>query len=200
MRIEGLTDTIFEGRIVSGPRNITTPSGGTHLCDGTNLGDNPSPGNTPTDALDAASKREPEFTYDGTYSTEFEDFFITRISTSAETSTQFWGLLVNYQFTPVGGCQFQTKAGDDILWAFDAFNKVHFLKVTPDHAHVKHGGSLPVTVTDGSTGLPVQGALIDSVLTDADGNATLTFPKNGRFEYKATKDDSIRSNKLVVEV
>ena len=57
-----------------------------------------------------------------------------------------------------------------------------------------------MTVTDGMTGVPIQGALIDGVLTDASGDATLTFPKAGVFEFKAERSDSIRSNALYVAV
>jgi len=112
----------------------------------------------------------------------------------------FWGLLVNYQFTPVGGCQFETKPGDHVLWAFDAFNKVYFLKVEPEAAVVKVGKSLTVTVTDGMTGVVVPGATIDGVVTNAAGMATLTFKKVGVFELKATRSDSLRSNALIVAV
>ena len=199
LRIEGETKTIYEAPIFSGPRNITTASGGTHLCDGTNDGANPTPSNTCTDALDAASKLA-KFQYDGTYDTEFMDYFITSIGPSTETATMFWGLLLNYQFTPVGGCQQEVKPGDHVLWAFDAFNKVYFLKVTPSSIVVKKGGSKKVTVTDGTTGVPVSGAVIDGVTTGADGTATLTFPKKGVFEYKATRADSLRSNALYVAV
>jgi hypothetical protein len=131
LRIEGNDSegTIFEGCIVSGPRVITTPSGGTHQCDGTNNGANPSPGTTPTDQIDAAGMLL-GFDYDGTYSNSFSDYFITRIRQSSETSTQFWGLLKNEQFTPVGGCQQIVGNGDRTLWAFDAFNKAYFLKVS----------------------------------------------------------------------
>lgn len=199
LRIEGPDKTIYEAPIFSGPRKITTASGGTHHCDGTNDGANPTPGNTPTDALDAASKFA-KFPFDGTFTDTFDDFFITSIGTSTQTATQFWGLLVNYQFTPVGGCQFEVKPGDDVLWAFDAFNKVSFLKVTPSEITTKKGQTQTVTVTDGSTGAPAQGALIDGVTTDANGKATLTFPKRGVFEYKATRTDSLRSNALLVAV
>lgn len=70
----------------------------------------------------------------------------------------------------------------------------------PDLLVVRKGSSKVVTVTDGSTGAPIQGAGIDGVSTGADGKATLTFPKAGAFEYKATRDDSIRSNALRVVV
>ncbi|KAI4160699.1 MAG: hypothetical protein LQ342_005538 [Letrouitia transgressa] len=199
LRIEGLSTTIYEGPIITTPRNITTPSGGTHLCDGTNNGANAVPGITPTAALDAASKLL-GFPYDGTYSDTFEDYFITSIADSTQTATQFWGLLLNYQFTSVGGCQQEVQAGDHILWAFDAFNKAYFLKVTPSVLTVKKGSSRTVTVTDGMTGTAISGALIGGVTTGADGKATLNFPKKGLFTYKATKSDSIRSNGLVVIV
>lgn len=199
LRIEGASTTIYEGPIHSGPRNITTRSGGTHLCDGTNNGVNPSPGNTPTDALDAAAKKH-HFTFDGTYYTTFQDFSITAIGPDAQTATQFWGLLVNYQFTPVGGCQDQTKPDDNVLWAFDAFSKVYFLKAEPNSKEVKKGSSLVVTVTDGLSGVPVSGATIGGQVTDATGSATLTFPHSGTFEYKAERSDSLRSNSIKVHV
>ncbi|KAI4216026.1 MAG: hypothetical protein LQ351_001522 [Letrouitia transgressa] len=199
LRIEGLSTTIYEGPIITTPRNITTPSGGTHLCDGANNGANAIPGITPTAALDAASKLL-GFPYDGTYSDTFEDYFITSIADSTQTTTQFWGLLLNYQFTSVGGCQQEVQVGDHILWAFDAFSKAHFLKVTPSALAVRKGSSRTVTITDGMTGTAVAGALIGGVTTGADGKATLNFPKKGLFTYKATKSDSIRSNGLVVVV
>ncbi|KAG7009657.1 hypothetical protein G7Y79_00002g007720 [Physcia stellaris] len=199
LRIEGATTTIYEAPIFSGPRNITTASGGTHKCDGTNLHANPSPGNTPTDALDAASKLA-NFPYDATYSAAFDDYFITSIGASPQSSDRFWGLLVNFQLSPVGGCQYEVKSGDRVLWAFDAFNKSHFLKVQPELLVVREGSSRVVTVTDGATGAPIQGAVIDGVVTDKSGKATLTFSKVGAFEYKAMRDDSIRSNALGVVV
>ena len=199
LRIEGDTKTIYEAPILSGPTNVTTASGGTHLCDGTNLNSNPTPSNTPTDALNAASKLA-HFPFDGTFDAEFDDFFITSIGGVTETATEFWGLLVNYQFTPTGGCQSEIKPGDDVLWAFNAFNAVHFLKVTPEEIVAKKGSTHTVTVTDGSTGQPIAGAVIDGVTTDGSGVAVLTFPKIGAFEYKATAPQSIRSNALYVGV
>ena len=199
LRIEGLDTTIYEAPIFSGPRNITTPSGGTHLCDGTNNDQNPSPVNTPTAALDAASKIA-NFQYDGTYSEDFEDYFITSIGPDTQTATQFWGVLVNYVFTPVGGCQFALNQADEVLWAFDAFNKKAFLKVEPSRVAVRQGKSVTVKVTDGASGIPVAGAVIDGVTTDENGDATLTFEDKGLFTLKATKADAVRSNALRVFV
>jgi hypothetical protein len=64
LRIEGATNTIFEGPIVTQAERVATPSGGNHTCDGTNLGANPTPGGTCTTALNDAAHQE-GFTFDG---------------------------------------------------------------------------------------------------------------------------------------
>ena len=64
LRIEGATNTIFEGTVLTKGHNVTTPSGGLHQCDGTNNDANPSPGPTCTSALDDASKMN-SFPFDG---------------------------------------------------------------------------------------------------------------------------------------
>ena len=143
------------------------------------------------------------FTFDGTFQDITDDFFITSIGGFAQTPTQFWGLLDNYTFTQVSGCEWEVKNGDQVLWAYDAFNKAHFLKLTG--AKFAHKGQpYTVTVTDGSTGLPISGAQVDtptgSVLTDVNGHATLTYTTRGFHEAKAQKDDSIRSNALTTWV
>jgi len=198
LRIEGATSTIFEGHIRTRGENVTTPSGGTHLCDGTNNGANPSPGATCTSALADASRKK-GFPFDGTFDTAFDDFFITSIGDSTETSTQFWGLLLNFQFTPVGGCQQEVTAHQDILWAFDAFNAVSFLKAVGPSS-VRKGQPATYTITDGSTGTPIAGASIGGATTDATGTATITFTHKGRQVLKASKASSIRSNRVVTHV
>lgn len=204
LRVEGLTTTIFEGTIWSRGHFVTTPSGGTHHCDGTNLNANPKAGNTPTATLDIASKLA-HFPFDGTFSNTFDDFFITSIGPDTQTSTKFWGLLVNYSFTPVGGCQFQTAKNDHVLWAYDAFNAAHFLKLDVPKT-VKRNQPFVVTVTDGSTGLPVAGATVKVVLggsatatTDTAGHATFTLG-SGAYKFKAEAPSSIRSNAEEVKI
>jgi hypothetical protein len=200
VRIEGATRTIFEGPIfVEGRagRTITTETGGTHKCDGTNDGANAEPVPVPTAALaDVATLAH--FTFDAEYFPSLEDYFVTRIAEDAETSTEFWGTLVNDQFTPVGGCEFALHNGDEVLFAFNAFNAEHILKLTGPH--IQFGGhSLTFKVTDGSTGEPVAGALVapqkttTGATTNANGEATITL-KRGVSLLKASKSESIRSN------
>ena len=64
LRIEGATETIFEGPVFSSGHNVTTQSGGTHHCDGTNNDTHLTPGPTATSALDNASDVS-QFTWDG---------------------------------------------------------------------------------------------------------------------------------------
>ena len=185
---------------MAGPCTITTNSGGTHTCDGTNEGANPAPFDNLLCVLNAAAVQN-GFSYDGTFDTAFDDFFISRIGSSSETATQFWGTLVDFQFTPVSDCQEEIHYGDLPLWAYDAFNKAHFLDVTPGYMAVSPGASVTVVVTDGSTGQPVSGASINSVSTDANGNAAFNAPKvPGCYQFKATKSDSIRSNAFYLSV
>ncbi len=198
VRIEGATSTIFERPVLVEGRNVTTESGGTHKCNGTNNGANPEPVPVPTAALaDAAEKGG--FTFDGEWFPEFEDFFITRIAETKQTETEFWGVLVNYEFTPVGGCQFALHNGEEVLWAFNAFNAEHFLKLASPHLATT-GHPITVKVTDGKTGEPIAGAVVEGVTTNGSGEAAITFTSPGIKHLKASKAGSVRSNGQTVLV
>jgi hypothetical protein len=146
--------------------------------------------------------------FDRTFSDQFDDYFITRISTTAQTSTQFWGLLLNYQFTPVGGCQQQVVFKDQVLWAFDAFNKSYFLKLTLQGLPIaKVGGSVTFKVTDGTTGLIIPNAIVsdtkggkESATADSNGLVRIKFTSKGTKVFKAERDDAVRSNGIPVVV
>ena len=134
-----------------------------------------------------------------TFSTAFDDFFITSIGGDTQTATEFWGILLNFEFTPVGGCQQEVKVNDEILFAFNAFNANFFLELTgPSTATVNVAVTL--TVTDGQTGKPVEGAAVNGVTSDANGEILITFTQVGPQDVKATKSDAIRSNKLSILV
>jgi len=178
--------------------NVTTATGGTHHCDGTNNHSNPLPGPTCTSALDDASRRH-GFGWDGAFFPEFDDFLVSTIGGESSTNTQFWALLLNFQFTQVGGCQQEVKALDHVLFAFDGFSKAHFLKLEGPHVAQK-GQSVVYTVTDGMTGLPVAGAAVNDGTSDANGHVSVSFGKAGLNGIKATKSDSVRSNQLNVNV
>lgn len=96
LRIEGNDSdgTIFEDCIVSGPFDVTTPSGGTHKCDGPISG-NSSPGSTLTTSLQSAAMLD-GFGFDGTFDSKYQDFDITTIGRTTQTNNfSIWRTLVN---------------------------------------------------------------------------------------------------------
>ncbi|OSS43203.1 hypothetical protein B5807_12140 [Epicoccum nigrum] len=209
LRIEGNDNegTVFEGCIISGPHDVTTPSGGTHKCDGTNNGANPNPGTTSIGKIDDAAKAF-GFTFDGSWSDRFQDFFITRINQADSTASgnQFWGVLQDRVFTPVGGCEVQARPGVEDLWAWNAFNVNYFLGISPQYASVPPGSSVTVTITgtngDNGNANPISGAVLSGQGT-SDGNGQVTFQApttRGCYVYKATMSNSVRSNAFYLSV
>jgi hypothetical protein len=191
--------TIYEGCIAAGPQDITTPSGGTYRYDGTNNNANPAPRGTMTTAIDAAGRLN-GFGFDRSYSSQFQDFFITTIAGRAQTSTQFWGLLRDFQFTPTGGCQSLNSPGKG-LRAFDAFNKRYFLRLPSDYAVVRPGDAVSLTVLYGSTDTLISGASFAGQISGAGGSVTFNAPSTpGCYQYKAERGDSIRSSAFYLTV
>jgi hypothetical protein len=120
VRIEGETQTLFEGPILTDGREIR-PSSETeaNACDGTSAGLLPGP--TPTAAsVDAMELVGQDF--DGGFAGF--DYFITRWGPDEQEpeNEEFWGVLANGMLTPVGGCQWRNEAGDEVLWAYNIFS------------------------------------------------------------------------------
>lgn len=154
VRIEGKTETLFEGPILTDGHNVratsdsSAPAGG-RRCNGLNNGKNPVPGPTPTAAgVDAMSLIGEGF--DGLwYAQPFEDYFIKRWGPDAQSegAGEYWGLVVNNVFTSVGGCQYELDGGDEVLWVYDAFSSRPRLLLYPaDYS----AGALPGPVTVGA--------------------------------------------------
>ncbi len=67
-----------------------------------------------------------------------------------------------------------------MLWAFNAFNAEHFLKLAGSHIATTRQ-PITVKVTDGQTGEPIAGALVgpvnntEGVTTKSNGEAMITF-------------------------
>jgi hypothetical protein len=195
LRVEGASSTIFDGPVTTDGHTITTASsGGAQPCDGTNAGAFPSAVPTATAALDDGARLN-GFTWDADWFSSFSDFSVKEVAGEAATTTQFWGLVVNFQFSQTGGCTTKVNNGDEVLWVFDAFSKLHVLKLTaPESATT--GAPVTATVVDGQDGTPVAGATIGGKTTGADGKATLSFANSGIYKVKADKSDSVRSNSV----
>ncbi|PSK46023.1 hypothetical protein B9Z65_4991 [Elsinoe australis] len=188
--------TLFEGCITTVPRTLTTPSGGTHQC-GTGV--------TISGQMATAADNN-GFTYDGTWSGSFNDYFITRIGNSAQTGNQYWGVLRNEVFTTSGGCGAGVQAGDRSQWIFDAFNKNTLLTVSPEYAAATAGqGSVTVTVRgqspNGGGSNAFAGAAMAGQTSAADGTVTIPIPRQaGCYQYKATANGAVRSNAFYLAV
>ncbi|MFE4257770.1 DUF4430 domain-containing protein [Streptomyces sp. NPDC056883] len=120
LTVQGPNGLLFKGKIKTKGHDVTTIAGGTHKCDGTNGGANPSAVPTPTAALDDAAKKK-HFTWDGTWYASFDDFSVDTIKSVGGGGAAYWSISVNGTATPVGGCQFKLKAGDQVAYTWTAF-------------------------------------------------------------------------------
>jgi hypothetical protein len=162
VRIEGQSETIFEGPAATEPHGVRATSdkiaaGKLRRCDGINVNDpqNTVPGVTPT-AVSADAMTLIGETFDGRWYKQYEDYFVIRWGPDAENlaTEADWGVLVNNTFTSVGGCQYQLDAGDEVLWIYDAFKNRPTLALFPEAAHYG-SGVRPLTVKGVAPGEPV---------------------------------------------
>ncbi|KAG6811819.1 hypothetical protein H0H92_005678 [Tricholoma furcatifolium] len=123
LRVVDGSQTIFDQLILTNGHNVTTASGGTHHCDGTNNNTYPTPVPVATAALDDASKIG-NFTWDGDWYPEYDDYFITQIAdipseaAAMRYSSKYWSIEVNSKPIDVGGCQERVYEGDDVLFTY----------------------------------------------------------------------------------
>jgi hypothetical protein len=198
LRVEGKSKTIFEGKVRTSGQPVTGDETGPHTCDGTNGGANPTPGPTATGALASASE-EGSFAWSGTWNEGFQDFVVNQIGPDAQTDTQFWGLAIDGKDPQVGGCQAQVETGDEVLWAYDLFAQKHVLLLSGARK-TRVGRLYRVKVRDGRTDKPVKGATVGGERTNAKGVARMRFETRGAKRLKATRNGSLRSNQLRVQV
>ena len=249
VRIEGRSETLFEGPILTEGHDVQASSDTQERsCDGINPNDpeNTTPGPTPTAASVDAMSLIGE-TFDGQWYGGYDDYFITRWGPDQEEQGMSWGILVNNVFTDVGGCQYELRTGDEVLWAYNAFEHRPFLALLPVAAGYT-SGTRPLTATaelgkpfevevldyddeeedvppaapartgsspyEGAEVSPVQTSVKgfekvettspETVTTNADGKASITFTTPGWHRIKATavntggEEDAIRSNRLDV--
>ena len=198
LRVEGETKTIFEGKVRTDGEDVMGDETGPHTCDGTNGGANPTPGPTATGALGAAAA-DGAFAWNATWNEDFADFVVNSIGPDSANDTQFWGVAVNGEDLQVGGCQYQVDAGDEVLWAYDLFAKKNVLLLS-GAKRTRVGRLYKVKVRDGRTGKPVGDARVGGKRTNRKGIARMRFATRGAKRLKATRDDSVRSNQLRIQV
>jgi hypothetical protein len=120
LRIEGRTQTLFEGPIASSGHQIQASSDtAPRRCDGVNPNrpENTLPGPTPTAAAVDAMMLLGE-TFDGRWYAGLDDYLITRWGPLSTAEGESWFLLVNSVLSNVGGCQLELHEGAEVLWAY----------------------------------------------------------------------------------
>src|SRR3954466_11230383 len=173
VRIEGKTKTLFEGTVKTDVHEVDAGDGsGPHKCDGTNGGASPTAGPTATGAMDDATKLS-GLTWSGSYDASFDDFLVNQIGPDAATSSAFWGVAIQGKSLQVGGCQAIVTAGDEVLWAYDSFNKKLLRASGPKTTRA--GKVTRGKVIDPEKQKPVTGARIGGKKTNAGGIAKLRF-------------------------
>lgn len=217
VRVEGRATTLFDRAVLTDGHTIRAQSDTvSRPCDGTNLAANATPGPTPTAAtVDALASRGLGF--DGLWYDTYQDYFIQQWGPDREDAATYayWGILVNDVLTPVGGCQWRLTAGDQVLWAYDAFTGKPFLHLAgPASATVDAPVAYTVTAGDGSgpgatprSGATVRGVDADGAdvagsatagTSDPTGRATVTFSQTGWQRLKARQAGAISSNSVDV--
>ncbi|MER8232819.1 DUF4430 domain-containing protein [Streptomyces sp. NPDC094049] len=120
LTVQGPNGLLFKGKIRTKGHDVTTATGGTHKCDGTNGSAHPTAVPTPTAALDDAARKN-GFTWDGTWYASFDDFSVDTIKNVSGGGAAYWNIAVNGTPTLVGGCQFKLNAGDEVAFTWTAF-------------------------------------------------------------------------------
>ena len=199
LRVEGRSATIFDGPVTTDGHDVTTASGGTHECDGTNgPTPEPEPGPTATAALDDAGRRA-GFSFDGNYGNfGIEDFFLTRVANdTVDESSEYWSLWIDYDFASEGGCQQRVRSGDDVLWGLSPFTDDRALKLSGPTS-TRTGQPVTVKVVSRANPGGEPQAEVGGATTGPDGNATLTYSEAGVYRLKAEAENAVRSNSLVL--
>jgi hypothetical protein len=197
VRVEGQSRTLLERNVDTFAHDVTGDASGPHKCDGTNGGASTTPGPTLTGAFDDAARKE-SLSWAGTWNSSFEDFLIDRVGPDSATSSQFWGTVLNFRDTDVGGCQQKVVAGDQVLIAFDSFGKTK-LRLTGTRG-ARSGRAFALFVLDGVTGKRISGASVGGGTTDSRGRVLLRRTARRLYRFKATAPNAIRSNQWKVRI
>ena len=200
VRIEGKAKTLFDGTVKTRGHDVDAGDGtGPHRCDGTNNHANATAGPTVFAAFDDA-RRKAGLTWQGDWFSSFEDFGIDRIGpdSSDNANGRYWGQVVNFKDTDLGGCQQQITSKDDVLFAYDSFAKPKLHLTGPKKG--KAGKTILVKVIDGQSDKPFKGAKVAGHKTNSRGVVRVSLGKPGTRALKATADGAVRSNRLKVKV
>jgi hypothetical protein len=197
LRVEGATQTIFEGPVITDVHQVKTPSDTqARTCDGSSIGAPSAP--TAIGALDDAA-RVGSFSWDALWDASFNDYYpFLRIGPDTiDSSTHYLAFYLNWAFADTGGCGQHVNPGDDVVFAYEDFEASPLLRLSgPGTATT--GENVKFSVVDGLTSAPQAGVTVGGATTGTDGTATLSFAQRGIYRLKADKPGAIRSNTVVL--
>jgi hypothetical protein len=241
LRVEGKTQTLFEGPIASEGHNVEASSDSQpRSCNGINpnVPENTQPGATATAAAADAMALIGE-SFDGNWYSGLGDYLITRWGPQRSGEGESWFLLINSVLSDLGGCQFELHQGAQVLWAYDP-SPSKLLALYPagsapgappltatatlgapfaaDVAYRKVAQGRPPAAPESTGFAPYAGASVapvstsaqgfetvqsespQTVVTDAEGKASITFVAAGWHRLKAIASGTglVRSNRLDV--
>jgi hypothetical protein len=187
LRVEGATRTLFEGPVTTDVRQFPSNQGAKACDTGT--------GAVTRGAVIAAAGVP--------FSADWNDGFgnptfktVDGENVDYDPATQrFFAEFLNGAASQTGSCTDPVQAGDQVLFAYAAFDD-KLLKLTGP-ATAKPGESVTLTVTDGTTA--VAGATVGGRTTGPDGTVTVgPLTTRGENDFKASADKAIRSNRVRV--
>jgi hypothetical protein len=193
LRVEGATRTLFEGPVTTDVRPFVADDG-PHECDGPASA--PAPGVTRGAIMSAAP-----LAYKATWSVPQGSPTFTEIAgenVDYEPATgRFLAEYYNGSFAMAGSCDDIVTQGSKVLFAFADGTETLLALSGPSSA--KPGEAVTLKVTDAGSGAAVAGATVGGSVSAADGTVTVgPFSTRGDHDLKATKDKSIRSNRVRV--
>jgi hypothetical protein len=191
LRIEGATQTLFEGPVTTDTAPFVAADG-PHTC-----------GAAPTrGAVISAAAQAGRFAMTANWNATYgSPSFVSIAGENVEydpATQRFLGEYKNGEFASVGACDDFVQTGNQVLFAY-ADGSEQLLTLSGP-ATAKPGETVTLKVTDAKpNGGPVAGATVAGVQSGADGSVVVgPFSDRGDHDLKATKDGAIRSNRVRV--
>lgn len=195
VRIEGASKTLQAAKTIQTPSGSITKFGApAGAC----------PAASALGALNTATHGK----WKGTFSTNYNEFFITSILGETPSSkTGYWGVWLDNKYATTGACEIKLHAGDQVLYAVDSVKKhEHPLGIVAP-AKAKAGKAFKlkiVSFSDKGKATPLAGAHVRggglNAVSDKHGIVPVADGAAGRLTFTATDKGFIRSAATTVKV
>ena len=200
LRVEGASETLFEGPVRAMPASLTSNTGehpGLFPC---NVAENGGSGGRAANPISALASRGLALGLN--WFPEYTGFIVESVSAEDPADPYYWDFFVDgkgaAELGYPGGCQLALRKGSSIVWTVTSGSEP-LLKLRVSGS--ARSARVTATVTNATTGAPVKGARVGSPggpLTTATGRARIERPAAGSRTLKATRAGAIRSNAVVV--